>query len=296
VASHSYRLLNVFTRGAEALSGNPLCVFENGAVFDDRTMQALARQFNLSETTFILPSSRASARVRIFTPSYEMPFAGHPTLGTAHVCRALGLGGNELTLEMKAGVIPVSAEADRWTLQANAPRWREVAESRETLAAMLGLEARDIGERPLWVSTGREQLIIPLTSEDAVRRARPQPDPLCRLTSEDGASMAYVFAPRRTTDSAGTSSSGGAVGRELLLSRFFFPQGPAVLEDPATGSATANLGGWYIAVGRERPCRIEIAQGEQTGRPSILYLDVDTDRRVRVSGTVVELGRGVVTL
>src|SRR5690348_2887316 len=220
-------------------------------------MQALARQFNLSETTFILPSSRASARVRIFTPSYEMPFAGHPTLGTAHVCRLLGLGGNQLTLEMTAGVIPVSAEVDRWTLQANAPRWREVAETRDSLAAMLGLEPRDIGERPLWVSTGREQLIVPLTSEDAVRRARPQPDLLSRFASEEGASMAYVFAPRKSADSANSSSSSVPVSRELLAARFFFPQGPAVLEDPATGSATANLGGWYLAVGRERPCRIE---------------------------------------
>ena len=296
VASHSYRLLNVFTRGAEVLSGNPLCVFESGAALGDRTMQALARQFNLSETTFILPSTRASARVRIFTPSYEMPFAGHPTLGSAHVCRALGLGGNELTLEMTAGVIPVSAEADRWTLQANAPRWREVAESRDAVAAMLGLEPRDVGDRPLWVSTGREQLIIPLTSEDAVRRARPQPDALTRFASEDGASMAYVFAAQGTADSANVTSSGEAVRRELLLSRFFFPQGPAVLEDPATGSATANLGGWYVAMDRERPCRIEIAQGEQTGRPSALVLSVDAERRVRVSGDVIELGRGTVTL
>ena len=73
-------------------------------------MQALARQFNVSETTFILPSKRAAALVRIFTPAYEMPFAGHPTLGTAHVCRALGLGGNQLGLEMRAGIIPVTAE------------------------------------------------------------------------------------------------------------------------------------------------------------------------------------------
>ena len=296
MANHNYRLLNVFTRGAEVLSGNPLCVFENGAAFDDLTMQALARQFNLSETTFIMPSSRASARVRIFTPSYEMPFAGHPTLGTAHVCRSLGLGGNQLTLEMTAGVIPVSAEADRWTLQANEPRWREVAETRDSLAAMLGIEPRDIGERPLWVSAGREQLVVPLTSEDAVRRARPKPELLSRFASEEGASMAYVFAPRKSVGSANASSSTATVRRELLAARFFFPQGPAVLEDPATGSATANLGGWYIAAGRERPCRIEIAQGEQTGRPSILFLDVDADRRVRVSGDVIELGRGTVTL
>ena len=128
---------------------------------------------------------------------------------------------------MAAGLIPVSAEADRWTLQANAPRWREVAESRDAVAAMLGLEPRDIGERPLWASTGREQLIIPLTSEEAVRRARPQSGPLSRFVSADGANMAYVFAPRRAAGSANSSPpAGGQVGREFLLARFFFPQGP----------------------------------------------------------------------
>jgi trans-2,3-dihydro-3-hydroxyanthranilate isomerase len=297
MATHSYRLVNVFTRGTEVLSGNPLCVFENGAAFDDSTMQALARQFNLSETTFILPSSHANARVRIFTPSYEMPFAGHPTLGAAHVCRALGLGGNELTLEMRAGVIRVTAEAaDRWTLQAHPPRWREVTEPVEAIAAMLGLEPRDIGERPLWVSTGREQLIVPLTGAEAVRRARPHPDALDRLKSEEGGSMAYVFAPRSPAHTTRSSASGATDQRELLIARFFFPQGPAVLEDPATGSATANLGGWCIALGRGLPCRFEISQGEQAERPSMLYLDVDADRRVFVSGDVVELGRGAVTI
>lgn len=294
--SLTYRLLNVFTRGPEVLSGNPLCVFESGAGLDERTMQALARQFNLSETTFILPSGQANARVRIFTPSYEMPFAGHPTLGTAHVCRALGLGGNELTLEMAAGVIPVSAEADRWTLQANAPSWREVTESREVIAAMLGLEPLDLGERPLWVSTGREQLIIPLESEQAVRRARPQPQALSHLSNDAGSSMAYVFAPRSEAIATDVPAAHGNGKREPLLARFFFPQGPAVLEDPATGSATANLGGWCLALGRGLPCRFEIAQGEQTGRPSVLLLDVEADRRIRVSGEVIELGRGAISL
>jgi len=316
MATLAYRLLNVFTRGAEVLSGNPLCVFEDGTPLDERTMLALARQFNLSETTFILPSSRAGARVRIFTPAFEMPFAGHPTLGTAHVCRALGLGGDELTLEMKAGVIPVSAQKNLWTLQANAPQWREVAEPQEVIAAMLGLEPRDIGERPLWVSAGREQLIVPLTSEEAVRRAQPSPDALRRLASDDAdGNMAYVFAPRAyvfaarrgvVTDADSDRGSGANPGassvsdanvrRQALLARFFFPQGPAVLEDPATGSATANLGGWCIALGRELPCGFEISQGEQADRPSTLYLDVDADRRVRVSGNVIEIGRGTLTL
>ena len=94
-----YRIVNVFTR-AGRLTGNPLCVFEDGRGLDDGAMQALARQFNLSETTFILPSDTATARVRIFTPAYEMPFAGHPTLGTAHVVRSLRDAGDALTLEM----------------------------------------------------------------------------------------------------------------------------------------------------------------------------------------------------
>ena len=104
--------------------GNPLCVFESGDGLGTDEMQALALQFNLSETTFILPSERATARVRIFTPTFEMPFAGHPTLGTAHVVRELFNAGDDISLEMKAGVIPVSADGSRWTLSANPPVFR----------------------------------------------------------------------------------------------------------------------------------------------------------------------------
>src|SRR5499426_882940 len=105
--AYAYRIVNVFAESP--LAGNPLAVFEDARGLDPATMQALALQFNLSETTFILPSERASAHVRIFTPTFEMPFAGHPTLGTAHVVRALTGKGDAVTLEMKAGVIPVEA-------------------------------------------------------------------------------------------------------------------------------------------------------------------------------------------
>jgi trans-2,3-dihydro-3-hydroxyanthranilate isomerase len=280
MAAYTYRIVNVFTQGRAVLSGNPLCVFERAQSLDTTRMQALALQFNLSETTFILPSERASARVRIFTPTYEMPFAGHPTLGTAHVCRALGLGGDRLTLEMPVGTIPVRASGDRWTLQAKAPTWREVEEPRLAIAAMLGLDEHDIGERPLWVNAGSEQLMVPLNSEAAVRRVRVRAELLAQLVSVDGHSMAYVFAP------AGAG----------LLARFFFPKGSAVLEDPATGSATADLGGWCLAMGRALPCEFEISQGEYTGRPSSLRLQVDAERQVFVSGDVMELGRGTVNL
>jgi trans-2,3-dihydro-3-hydroxyanthranilate isomerase len=103
MAAHPFRIVNVFTQDQRPFTGNPLCVFENGGDLSCEQMQSLARQFNLSETTFILPSARANARVRIFTPAYEMAFAGHPTLGSAHVCRALKLGGDSLVLEMQAG-------------------------------------------------------------------------------------------------------------------------------------------------------------------------------------------------
>jgi trans-2,3-dihydro-3-hydroxyanthranilate isomerase len=280
MASFSYRIVNVFTQGRAPLTGNPLCVFERAQALDAERMQALALQFNLSETSFILPSERASAAARIFTPRYEMPFAGHPTLGTAHVCRALGLGGDRLTLELPAGIVPVAATGDRWTLQAKAPSWREVTEPRLTLAAMLGLEERELGERPLWVNAGVEQLIVPLATEAAVRRVNVRSDLLSALRSVADQSQVYLFA---------AAGSG-------LLARFFFPQGRAVLEDPATGSAAANLGGWCLAMGRTLPCEFEISQGEYAGRPSALRLRVDEERRVLVSGDVIELGRGSLTL
>src|SRR3954469_24561214 len=137
-----FRIVNVFAESP--LAGNPLCVFEDGRGLSDEEMQALALQFNLSETTFILPSSKGTAAVRIFTPTFEMPFAGHPTLGTSHVVRDLMKAGDAITLDLKAGVIPVSARGDVWTLEANAPKHRAVEASREDLAAMLRLSVADL--------------------------------------------------------------------------------------------------------------------------------------------------------
>lgn len=275
---HAFRIVNVFTRGGR-LTGNPLCVFEDGRAFDDDAMQALARQFNLSETTFILPSSTASARVRIFTPAYEMPFAGHPTLGTAHVARSLGLGGDRLTLEMKAGVIGVEARGDRWTLAAKEPRVRAPAESRPELAAAVGLREEDLAEPVLWISAGTEQLLLPVRSADAVRRARPAG--LGELASAEPA-KAYVFF-----------DEGDATKR--VTARFFFPAATGIAEDPATGSACANLGGWFREVRPGEDLERVVSQGDAIARPSTLYLTV-SGGAVFVGGDVVELGRGAIEL
>ena len=277
--TYPYRLVNVFAESV--FGGNPLCVFETGEALSDIEMQALALQFNLSETTFVLPSDRATARVRIFTPTFEMAFAGHPTLGSAHVVRELRIAGDELSLEMKAGLIPVSAAGDLWTLRANAPTFRDVALSTAELAAVLGLKPDDVLPSATWVNTGSEQLIIALTSADAVRRAAPKADLLAKIASDAGRSMAYVFAPS---------------GDGKLLSRFFFLKHGGIVEDPGTGSATANLGGWFISNNALLPLEYKIDQGEAVNRACRIGLNVDAAQQIFVSGRVIEIGRGTVTL
>jgi PhzF family phenazine biosynthesis protein len=277
----AYRIVNVFTANADPLSGNPLCVFEDARGLDDTRMQALARQLNLSETTFVLPSGHATARVRIFTPSYEMPFAGHPTLGTAFVVgRARHL--ESLTFEMVAGIVPVTASGTSWTLRAaKTPTATPPVASREQLAAMLGLPADAVAGDPLWVDTGSRQLVIPLNSSEHVRAAKPNPELLYKHAKrDDRESMAYVVA--READH--------------LLVRFFFTQRGSVVEDPATGSACANLGGYYVVTGRALPLRETLHQGELIDRPSHLGLHVDTDRNIFVTGEVIDLGGGAFEL
>ena len=278
----AYRLVNVF---AEApLAGNPLCVFEDGAGLDEATMQALALQFNLSETTFILPSAvpGATARVRIFTPTFEMPFAGHPTLGTAHVVRDLLDAGDAVRLDMKAGVIPVTAKGDVWTLEAGAPRAHAPELTRAQLAEMLGIEEADVRDGARWVDTGSEQLIVPLASAEAVGRCRPSGELLGRYSR--GATrqgLAYVWARESAT---------------AARVRFFFTKHGSVVEDPGTGSACANLGGWFVVTGAPLPLALSVSQGDEVGRPCRIGLAVDATRRIFVSGRVIELGRGTVTL
>ncbi len=271
-----FRIVNVFAESP--LAGNPLCVFEDGRGLDDATMRALALQFNLSETTFVLPSPTATARVRIFTPTFEMPFAGHPTLGTAQVIRELFRTGDHVTLEMKAGLIPVVADGDVWTLSANAPAQRPPEASRASLAAMLGLHESDIAGAPLWIDTGSEQLVIPLASFAAVRSASPKAEAIVTHASNGTRAMAYVFA--RDGD--------------RVLARFFFLKHGAVIEDPGTGSACANLGGWLLSTGAVLPQHLTIDQGEAVGRRCRLGLEVTAAREIRVSGRVVEIGRGTI--
>jgi trans-2,3-dihydro-3-hydroxyanthranilate isomerase len=277
-----YRILNVFTDGDNPFSGNPLCVFEDGSGLSEQDMQDLARQVNLSETTFITPGgSDVSANVRIFTPNYEMPFAGHPTLGTAYVVRELSSASDVVLLRMAAGVIPVRVTNNVWTLQANAPVSYPVDVSNADLSAMVGLAPDRVAAEPLWVDAGTIQLILPLRSAGDVRAASADLKLLTKFaTRPDGESLVYIWAP---------------TGPETIEARLFFTQAGSVIEDPATGSACANLGGWFLA-NQQRGLRRRIHQGMAIQRPSILDLSVQESGTVLVSGAVREVGRGMFTI
>ena len=291
--SYPYRILNVFAESD--FGGNPLCVFEHAEGLSDAEMQALALQFNLSETTFILSSDKATARMRIFTPGTEMAFAGHPSIGTAHVVSALFGASDALTLECKAGIVPLNLRDQVWTFAApQAVQTRPCEASPADIACLLGLHEDDLLSAPLWVNTGSDQLLVALKTLGAVRSARPDAALLGAWpVSSLGRRTAYVFA----FDAADAGADADAACRQLVTARYFFvrPEG-GIGEDPATGSACANLGGWWLASGRDLPASFVVEQGTQMRRPSQLYLDVAGDTTIRVGGKVVEIGRGMIQI
>ncbi len=291
--TRAYRLLNVFALPGDPFSGNPLAVVEDATGLSPQTCQAIARQFNLSESTFVTAGDGGTdATVRIFTPTIELPFAGHPTLGTAAVV-AERAGREQVVLGMPAGPIPVALADGRWTLTAN-PATVAVADlPGETLAAMLGLEQADLGaasaiegaavgavaaESPAhWVDAGIRQLLVQVRDADAVRRVTPDA-PLLRRTAmtPSGEALAYVWA---------------WTGPDTLEARLFFSQDTAVVEDPATGSACANLGSLWAHQGR-RDLHVRVSQGQAVARPSLLHITVTAAGLVQVGGLVREIGRG----
>jgi trans-2,3-dihydro-3-hydroxyanthranilate isomerase len=280
---YAYRIVNVFVESDTAtFGGNPLCVFEDARGLTDTDMQALASQFNLSETTFILPRHDQAPQVRIFTPLFEMPFAGHPTIGTAHVVHALGIGGELLTLSMKAGDIPVVKENGAWTFTAHPHTSRASGIATKDIAAMLGLSESDLSGEARYVDNGSDQLVIPVASLDALARTKPDAALLQKFVrTKLDRYLAYVVA---------------RVAPDRFQVRFFFPTKSGLTEDPGTGSACANLGGYLLDTGEIAPSAFTVTQGEFINRLNVLQLALTAERRVRVGGRVLELGRGEIHL
>ncbi len=276
--------VDVFTQ--TPLQGNPLAVFPNSAGMTDAQMQAIARELNHSETTFILPATgTGDARVRIWGPNGELPFAGHPTLGTAFIMAQTRPGKTSLVLEENVGPIAVTLErrADGVFVEMtqNEPVFGAKADPK-VLADLMGFSVDEIDSRyaPQMVSTGSNFLIVPLKSVSTLQKltlGHPVP-PDWRATFGSGAY--YVVTGEAQVESrmmGGTS------------------------EDPATGSAVGCAAAFLIQNGIRKPDeRIAILQGRFVNRPSTLYVRAGMTNgkatNVRVGGYVVEVMRGKFTV
>ena len=267
-----YVIVDVFTD--IPLEGNPVAVFTDAAGLAPATMQRIARELNLSETVFVLPAEKgADARIRIFTPSTELPFAGHPTLGTAFVIRTT----DTIRLETMAGGIPVEFDrADgqvRGRMRQPIPTWEPYERAGEVLAA-LGVAASELPVEAY--RNGPRHVYVVLPTEQAVAALDPDLGALAKLPD------------------IGVNCFAGSGTR--WKARDFAPA-LGVPEDPATGSAAGPLAVHLARHGRLAfGQQIEISQGTEIGRPSTLYATVhgEGDRidAVEVAGAAVVVGRG----
>lgn len=280
--AQSFYLVNVFAE--QITAGNPLAVVCLDAPISGDSMQALAKQMNLSETVFIEPTSslpQAVAKLHIYTPSVCLPFAGYPILGAAFVLRQQGWEGDDMVLQTEAGPVMVCFEPEVVWLKTPQSATTRVADlSRAEAAAMLGVDETDVAEPPLWVSTGSEQLLIQLSSKAAILSAKP--DPVLFETGaylRPGRTVAYIWHEAEA----------------VATVRMFTGQNGTVVEDPGTGSACANLGGLQVLRGQsDFSWRVE--QGECVQRLNILHLKVQTVAGVAevwVGGAVLPVASGV---
>ena len=295
--------VDVFTD--QAFGGNQLAVFPDARAIDPALMLPITREFNFSETTFVLPPADPghTARVRIFTPGRELPFAGHPTVGTAHVLASTGaieLTGDltRIVFEEIAGPVPVTIRRKGGMIEfcqltaAKPPEVVAEAPARERLAAALSLplDALSGGEwSPQIVSCGTPFVFVPLRDKSAVAAAR------ARLDVWD-----EVFAGRATSEVFLFATEGERAGSDVHA-RMFAP-GLGIAEDPATGSAAAALAG-YLGSRDSRQSgtlRWVVEQGFEMGRPSILEVEADKEGgrvvRSRVGGSSVLMTRGELEL
>lgn len=298
--SKQFVIADVFTE--EQFGGNQLAVFTDGSGLDPATMQNIAREMNYSETTFLLPPENGGDyRIRIFTPASELPFAGHPLVGSAYVIVSEEMKQKiepltSLTLEAGVGPIQVEVQTEggrpgRTTMTQPLPVVRGSYSDTAALARALSLEESRIGVTGLpteIIFNGIPVLIVPVETRGDVENIRPDSGALTKISHDAGVRTILVFS------------------RETLLPtstvhcRVFAP-GEGVAEDAATGSANGPLGFYLLRhklIKPEATTRIVSEQGFEMKRPSLLYIDIDVNLEtsevtaVRVGGGVVISGRG----
>jgi len=301
--SRSYRFVQVDVFTDRVFGGNPLAVFLNGHGLDDALMQQIAREMNLSETVFLFPPSRpdCAAALRIFTPAREVPFAGHPTIGTAWVLATRGLGtkgAGRFILEEKIGPVPVELEGDParpdfiWMTQQEAT-FDPALDNRDAVANALGLTETDLwpGAPIQPGSTGNKFLFVPLRDRATVDRAVLDVRGMLAAMGERPHIGIFVFAP----------DPDPAAGR--AYSRMFAPHTSGIPEDPATGSASGPLGAYLVLnrlVKKGAEVRMVSEQGTKMGRQSFIHIRLamqgEQITAIRVGGTAVPVLEGELSL
>lgn len=292
---YPFTTLDVFTD--QRFGGNPLAVFSDARGLSDGEMQALATEFNLSETTFVLPPANPAhtAQVRIFCPAHEMPFAGHPNVGTGY---ALALAGRDrdgvLLFEEIAGLVEVRINRDDAgavvgaTVVAPQPLSLGAELPAEAVAACTGLNPSDIltsAHRPMLASVGTP-FVIAEVSGDALTRAVPDASAFRRVNAEhpahDGRLALHLYARDGMR----------------LRARMFAPLA-GIIEDPATGSANAPLAALLLSLSGQTDYSVDVIQGVELGRPSLLHVTAHRGPdgiRATVGGHCVPVLRGEATL
>ena len=298
-----YHRVDVFTD--RAFGGNPLAVFPNGRGLSTELMQEIAKEFNLSETTFVLPPDdpKHDWRVRIFTPMNELPMAGHPTVGTSFVLAREhliepGEPETNITLEEGVGPVPVRVEFREGQpvyaeMSQPLPTFGPRLDDRRAVAEMLSLEESDIdADLPVEVvSCGVPFLYVPLRSLDAAHRARPRADQMERAC--EGIVPPEVFVFTREVEHEGST----------VHSRMFAP-GLGITEDPATGAASGPLGCYLVRHGlvKDEGAAHEIVseQGLEMGRPSFVKIRIEQTggeiNAVKVGGQCHFMGEGFIEI
>jgi trans-2,3-dihydro-3-hydroxyanthranilate isomerase len=277
-------IVDVFAVGK--YTGNQLAVFPQAEELDLAQMQAIAREINFSESTFVTGSPQNGAYpVKIFTPAVELPFAGHPTLGTAWVLRHLHPGLTGVTLSYTAGRIPVNFadtndSAVVW-MQQRPPEFLGTLAATD-LAPVLGIEVEDIDQNhPIeQVSTGLPFIIVPLRTLAAVQKARLELTKYYQLIDKLPAQNILIFCPQ-------TLSASNQLHVRVFTEALGIP------EDPATGSANGCLAAYLVrhSYGGQKLIDLRVEQGYEIDRPSLLYLQADADT-VSVGGQVNLVAKG----
>ncbi|TLZ43370.1 MAG: PhzF family phenazine biosynthesis protein [Methanobacteriota archaeon] len=284
------------------LTGNPLAVIHRGAGLSPAEMLGIAREMNLSETTFVFPPSNPSAnyRNRIFTPEGEIPFAGHPSIGTAYVAALEGLvphpdGSSIIYQELEIGVLPLElicegGQVKKVIMTQGEPVLGAEVKSVEALAKALGVRVRDIGPNglvPQVAATGIPSLQVPLRSLDVVKRLDPDARALRKVLSKFGEHLVcYAFSLEAIAPDAAVHARG------------FVPE--RGIEDPATGSAAGACGAYLAAKGKLPAPTFIVEQGMEIHHASRIEVSVETEdgkpKGIRVGGQTVPLIRGSLRL